>query len=266
MAEIDRDSDPSIDEPKTGQVRSLLRALRLLDTVAARAEGMSLTELARATDLSAPTVHRLLTTLEEAHYVRFDPATRRWAVGVQAFLSGLAYADGMGLRRLADPPMRTLFGLCHETVNLAVEERGTILYLHQLGDPGASLPGSTPLPVHGSGAGKALLSAKTDPVLSRTLPALALTRLTVNTVPDLPSLRDQISRARRSGYAIDDEEHLSGVRCVASPILDRGGRPVAALSISAPCERMGDDRIGQIGMLVRQAAEKVTLQLGGRPH
>lgn len=266
MTDIDRDDDHSIDEPKTGQVRSLLRALRLLDAAAARMDGMSLTELARATGLSAPTAHRLLTTLEEAHYMRFDPASRRWMVGLQAFLSGLAYADGMGLRRLADAPMRNLFGLCHETVNLAVEERGTILYLHQLGDPGASLPGATPLPVHGSGVGKALLSAKPDPILSRILSALALTRLTDKTVADLPSLRDQIARARVSGYAIDDEEHLAGIRCVAAPILDRSGRPVAALSISAPRERMADDRINRIGMLVRQAAEKVTLQLGGRAH
>ncbi|MDJ1157065.1 IclR family transcriptional regulator [Chelatococcus sp. SYSU_G07232] len=248
-------------EERAGQVRALVRALRILNTLATRPEGLSLTEIARTTDLSPATAHRLLTTLEQEHYVRFEQGARRWAVGLQAYLAGAVYADSRGLRRLAAPHMRALLDVSHETVNLAVEEHGTLVYLHQIGERGSGLAASVPLPLHGSGVGKAMLSAQADGVLAGLLPTLRLTPLTAKTVADRRRLHDQILEARGQGYAVDDEEHVPGMRCVAAAVLGRRGRPVAALSVSGPSERMPPERIAALGTLVREAANALTGKL-----
>ncbi|MDJ1159200.1 IclR family transcriptional regulator C-terminal domain-containing protein [Chelatococcus sp. SYSU_G07232] len=114
------------------------------------------------------------------------------------------------------------------------------------------------LPLHGSAVGKAMLSAQSDPVLSGLLPRIALTPLTDRTVADPGRLRHEIAETRGRGYAVDDEEHVPGMRCVAAPILGRRGRPVAALSVSGPAERMPPARLASLGALVRGAADRLT--------
>ena len=76
------------------QVQSLVRALTLLNRVAECAgEGATLTELAQQVGLPASTAHRLLHTLEQERYVRFDQEGRLWSIGVQAFVTGCAFTQ-----------------------------------------------------------------------------------------------------------------------------------------------------------------------------
>jgi IclR family transcriptional regulator, acetate operon repressor len=105
------------------QVQSLVRALTLLNRIAeAPGDRVSLTELAQQVGLPASTTHRLLTTLEQERYVRFDPDGRQWSVGVQAFVAGCAFAKTRSLAGLARPHMRQLMEESGETVNLAFQD------------------------------------------------------------------------------------------------------------------------------------------------
>jgi len=251
---------------RSDQVQSLVRALSLLNRLAAADDGVSLTEVAQQVGLSPSTAHRLLTTLEQERYVRFDAERRLWSVGVQAFASGNAFLKTRNLVATARPHMRALMEESEETVNLAVEDQFEAIYLTQVecrqmmrafARPGARVP------LHCSSVGKALLSAMPDGDLARVLHRQGLPRVTVKTISTTIALREDLGRARERGYAIDDEEHAVGLRCVAAVIFNESADPVAAVSLSGPMARIPDERIALLGDLVRRKADAITAQLGG---
>jgi IclR family acetate operon transcriptional repressor len=115
-----------------------------------------------------------------------------------------------------------------------------------------------------SGAGKAILSALDPAALAHELKMKALTRYTGHTFVERDALEAELAATRRRGYAIDDEEHAQGLRCVAAPILDEHGQPWAALSLAGPTARLTHERVPALGALVSATAREVTEALGGR--
>ena len=124
---IERPGSPV--DARSQTVQSLVRALNILTLLGDADDPMSLTELARASSLSPSTTHRLLTTLQQERYVRFDPATRSWSIGVQAFIAGCGFLKTRNVVDLARPRMRQLMEAASETVNLAISENHEVVYL-----------------------------------------------------------------------------------------------------------------------------------------
>lgn len=253
--------------PRSDQVQSLVRALSIVNRLAEADEGATLTDLAQQVGLSASTAHRLLTTLEQERYVHFDPERRLWSVGVQAFVAGSAFVKTRNLAGVARPLMRRLMEESGETVNLAVEDEGQAIYLAQVecrqmmrafARPGGRVP------LHCSGVGKALLTRVNDRDLARILHRHGLPKLTARTLHTPAALRQDLADARARGYALDDEEHAVGLRCVAALVFDEGEQAIAAVSVLGPMARITDDRVGALGNLVRQTADAITAGLGGR--
>ena len=251
---------------RSDHVQSLVRALAIVNRLADADEGITLTEVAQQVGLSPSTAHRLLTTLEGERYVHFDAERRLWSVGVQAFVAGNAFLRTRNLVATARPQMRSLMEDSAETVNLAVEDEGQATYLSQVecrqmmrafARPGGRVP------LHCSSVGKALLSAMTDAEVSRVLHRQGLPRVTIKTINTTPLLRQDLARARARGYALDDEEHAVGLRCIAAVVFNENADAVAAVSLSGPMARIPDERIPLLGGLVRSRADAITAQLGG---
>lgn len=250
-----------------GQVQSLTRALALLDTLAEAADGMSLSDVAQIVGLAPSTAHRLLTTLEACRYVRFAASEGVWQVGVQSFVVGQAFRRSRNVVAMARPFMRQVMEESGETVNLYIEEGGEAVCMAQvecrqlmraIARPGGRVK------LHSSGAGKAMLAHLPASELVQVLQAHGLPRATERTLDTPKKLRSDLDLVRERGFAVDDEEHASGLRCVAAPVLDEEGRPVAALSVSGPLARIDDTALLLIGGLVRRAAGTLTEQIGGR--
>ncbi|TAL85136.1 MAG: winged helix-turn-helix transcriptional regulator [Rhodanobacter sp.] len=248
------------------QVQSLVRALTLLNSLSETDEGITLTELAQQVGLTTSTAHRLLTTLQQERYVQFNGERRVWSVGVQAFVTGNAFLKTRNLVASARAQMRLLMEDSEETVNLAVEDQFEAIYLAQVecrqmmrvfARPGGRVP------LHCSGVGKALLMAMPESALARVLHQRGLPRLTAKTISSPSMLRKDLERARERGYALDDEEHAVGLRCIAAPIFNENAEALAAISLSGPMARIADDRIPLLGDLVRQKADAISLQIGG---
>jgi IclR family acetate operon transcriptional repressor len=254
--------------PDGEHVQSLARALALLNRISAAADGgVGLTELAQQVGLPPSTAHRLLTTLEQERYVRFDGDGRLWSIGVQAFVTGCAFIKTRSLVGLARASMRRLMEASGETVNLAIEDQGEMVYLAQVECRqmmrAFARPGSR-VPLHCSGVGKAILSAGSDKTLARILQQRGMPRLTVKTIITPAALRADLERARTLGYAVDDEEHAVGLRCIAAPIFDETGDAIAAVSVSGPMARIVDERLAHLGALVLQAARDISADMGAR--
>ena len=250
----------------SGQVRSLTRALTMLRHLAESGDGMSLTELSEAASLPPSTTHRLLTTLESERFVRPDPQGGLWRIGVAAFFVGTAFARSRDKLSLARPYLRRLMETSGETANLFVESDGEAICIGQIESRHAMRAitgvGGRVL-LHSSGAGKVLLAHMETARRQRILATMALPRETPRTIVDRGRLESALHDIASLGYAIDDEEHALGLRCVSAPLFDELVRTVAAVSISGPSARIPVERLPILGRMVAQAALEATRDYGG---
>ena len=249
----------------SGQVRSLTRALSILQSLAGRSDGMSLTEVSEATGLPPSTTHRLLTTLEAERFVRPDPNGGQWRIGVAAFYVGSAFARSRDTLALIRPYLRRLMEVTGETANLFVESDGEAVCIGQIESRHAmrAITGvGGRVMLHSSGAGKVLLA-----FAERERRAIVCTgplpRITEKTIVTQEALSQEIERIRKAGHAIDDEEHAVGLRCVAAPIYNEFDEVVAAISVSGPTARIPDHRLASLGDIVGKAAAEATRDFGG---
>lgn len=249
-----------------GTVQSLIRALSLLNALARHDQGLGLSEAAKETGLAVSTAHRLLSTLQRENFVRFDPERSVWMVGVQTFIAGSAYLRARELTGVARPIMRQLMERSGETVNLAVEEGGEAIYVAQIECRktmrAIARPGGRAA-MHCSGIGKALLAAMPEDDAERIIALRGLPAATAKTITTPAELRAELQAIRKRGFAIDEEENAIGLRCVAAPVFDEHGKPIAAISLSGPTARIGDDLLPSLGEAVREAAGQITAGLGG---
>lgn len=250
----------------TGSVQSLDRALALMEVIA-REDGLTLTDLAQRAGVPPSTAHRILATLQAHDYVSHDEERGLWLIGVRAFEVGSSFLRNRKLSETGREIMRELMEECGETVNLAIEDEGSIVFISQAESHHAirafHRPGSRGA-IHASGVGKALLAALPDDKVRRILHKTGLDEFTPQTLTEPDRLFEELNASRERGWTIDDEERTTGMRCVAAAIYNEHGEAFAGLSISGPTVRMTDERLGELGPKVRRAAQDITSSIGGR--
>ncbi|MEY8829995.1 HTH-type transcriptional regulator BhcR [Sedimentitalea sp. XS_ASV28] len=251
---------------KTAQItiQSLDRALEVLDRLT-NSGGLTLTEISTELDQSPATIYRVLSTLEARGYVEMDPAAQAWHIGPTAFRLGSAFLRRSSVAERSRPVMHELMQATGETSNLGIERQGEVMFVSQVETNEsirAFFPPGTLSPMHASGIGKALLSRLGEEQLARYFRTCRQDRFTDKTITTPDGLRAELAQIRAQGYSFDDEERTGGMRCVAAPILNLYGEAVAGISVSGPTNRMGLDRIAEIGELVRVAASTISRGLG----
>lgn len=248
-----------------GLVRAVDRALGLLEFISDSPEGIALPQLAMQAELATSTTHRLLATLQDRGFVRFDRASGHWFVGRTALAVGATYAGSRDMVACAQPILRRLGETCGETVNLGVLDEGRVVFLHRFDTRArrAFVPTGSSLPAHCSSIGKALLAVLSQAEVEETLGADRLVAVTPNTICSPEVLMGALEETRRAGFALDDEENTIGLRCIAAPVLDAYHRPVAAVSLAAPVERLEFGQIAERGRMVAAAAQELTRAWSG---
>jgi IclR family acetate operon transcriptional repressor len=249
----------------SGQVQSLDRALSILERLA-EADGMTLTDLAQSVGLAPSTTHRLLTTLQQRRFADFDEDYSVWVIGVGAFNVGNAFLRNRRIVTLGRPVMRRLMEDVGETVNLAVEDKDELVYVTQFESHAPMRAFFRPgrrAPMHASAIGKAMLAESDDDFLTEYLHRKGMPRFTDKTIVDPARLRAELAQVRERGWAVDDEEHTVGMRCVAATIHNEHGEVIAGVSLSGPSVRVTETRLGELGARVVHAANQITEQIGG---
>jgi IclR family acetate operon transcriptional repressor len=247
------------------QVQSLSRGLTLLEQLALAPDGISLSELASRVGLAASTAHRMLRTLRGHGFAELSDATGLWRVGVRAMEVGAAFLHGRDLVALARPALARLAELTGETSNLAVPSEHDAIYLSQVESthPVRALARvGARVPLNCSGVGLALLAAMPETERRLRTRREFLRRCTEFSLDRPERLDDALAETLRRGFALDDQGQALGMRCVAAAVTV-GGRPVAALSVSGPAERLPPLRIAETGALVARTAVELGRQLVG---
>jgi DNA-binding IclR family transcriptional regulator len=227
----------NIDDTALG--KSLQKGLAIIEAVS-RAEGPPrIAELAIRLGISRPTVHRVVQTLIAQGYLTQDPTSGRLSVGLSVIpLSASVLNRNRNRNRLrleALPHLQSLATLTGERANLGVLYRNRILYLAGVEKP--TLPMIYTYfgkfaPAHCCSFGKAIMAFFPEADVRAVLTAEPLNAHTLGSITDPQSFSGELTIIRRRGYAADNEEHIIGSCCVASPVFDPQNRPVGAIGVS----------------------------------
>ena len=237
---------------KAGDQYSVLpvaKAMQVFAYVASQAHSVTLTEVVQALDMPKTTVFRYLQTLSADGYFSHDIAQDRYGVGDR--FRQLARIDAVfhRLRSTAEGELDQLAGGFRETVNLAVLAEHEVVYV-DIREAMRSQRFQARIghrhPVHSTSLGKAMAAFMPDERVDSLVGSQFEPR-TYRTVTDLRTFRRHVEETRMRGFAMETGENEDGVTCIGVPILDRAGFPIAAMSLSAPDNRMK--------MMVDRAAE-----------
>jgi IclR family acetate operon transcriptional repressor len=246
------------------------RALTVLETVSAAGdEGITVSDIARSLGTSKSTAFALVRTLVARGFLREVLPGPRYHLGMALVRLGDDASRGFPLGHACEPVLLQLSRDTGLTTRAAISDHGYPIFIARVDSPGAirfhTALGVRELP-HTSSAGKAILSQMTPDEVAALVAETGLPRRTRKTITTLADLELDLDATRRRGYAIDDEEDVEGVFCVAAPFVDRGGRVTGAVSATGIKLDQTPRQIEELGHAVRRAAEAVSALVsdGGR--
>jgi IclR family pca regulon transcriptional regulator len=223
-------------------VQSLERGLAVIQAFSGERPSMTLAEVAREAGLTRATARRLLFTLQQLGYARFDG--KRFALTAKVLDIGYAYLSSLDLTSIAQAEMESLVERTHESCSAAVLDGTEIVYVVRVPTTRImtiSLGLGSRLPAYATSMGRVLLADLDEDQLATHLDGNIdghLPALTNRTITDPAGLRAELDRVRRQGWAIVDQELEDGVRSVAAPLRDARGRVIAAVNVSGHAGRV----------------------------
>jgi DNA-binding IclR family transcriptional regulator len=255
------------------QLQSLDRAVSVLELLGESEGPLGLADVCERMSLHKSTAHRALMVLERCGLIERTPENR-FRLGLKLYELGSRAVEQIDLRARVHPWFRRLSAQVAETVHLGVLQKTSVVYLDKI-EPSnrrtwlASRVGASN-PVYCTAMGKAILAFLPEPAAADMIARIRFTRLTPRTLCTPEALMRSLDRVRRRGYAIDDEEVESGVRCVGAPILNANGYPMAAVSVSGPTSRITQQSVPSIAEHLLRCCRDISVSLGVRdrrkPH
>jgi DNA-binding IclR family transcriptional regulator len=237
----------------------------VLEATASMGGSATLSEIARKTALPRSTAHHLLRALVDFGYLMQDGEARPYALGPKLFrLTGRTWSQEQ-LAQIAMPFLDALSRSTGEGTSLAVLRDGVVRVVAKRDPEGpvrvVQEVGAT-RPIHCTAVGKALAAWLPAGELEGILGRVALEPKTARTITTPAALRRELARIRSTGFAIDNEEHLDGIRCVATVVRDHSGEVRASLCIVGPTSRLPQRRLAALRAPLREAATALSGRLG----
>lgn len=249
-------------------IRVVEKAIRVLG-VLSDGKPRTLTEISQEVEINRSTTYRLLATLTNNNFLQLDDLSSKYRLGLACLELSRSYQTGDELLRVARPELEKLRDSTKETVHLAALDGMEIVYLEKLESLHAiglmSSRVGRRAPAYCTGVGKALLSQIDPDILNEQMNLADIKRFNGKTIVNPEELLEHLKGVRGRGYALDEGEHESEVRCVAAPIFDRNREAVAAVSVSGPRNRMDPvDQNEHLINLTVETAQKISEKLGYR--
>ncbi len=256
----------STDKDEREFVRSLARGLAVIRSFDEDHAAMSLSEVAKRTDMTRATARRLLHTLVALGYA--DLNGKLFTLKPTVLDLGYAYLSSLNLWQIAHPIMQEVVEQVHESCSASVLEGQDVIYVARVPTRrilSIGLSVGSHLPAHATSMGRVLLSSLPDDALEAFLRSATLKRYTERTVTDPARLRRIIDNTAKNGWALVDQEFELGLRSIAVPIWGLSRRLIAALNISTHAARMSTDQmVEQLLPVLRDASRRISAAMGVR--
>ncbi|MEA1966837.1 MAG: IclR family transcriptional regulator [Thermodesulfobacteriota bacterium] len=243
-------------------ISSLAKGLDVLELLAEKGES-SVSDVAKTLGHNRTGSHRLLATLKELGYVEQN-LNNKYHLTFKMLELGMKLSNRLGIRTLALPYMEQLSTAFGETINLGVRDGFNILHLEKI-DSTEILRMDSPIgstaPVYCSALGKAITAFMPGGLLASFLSEIKITPHGPNCVSSAKELETELAKVKNQGFAMDDEELASGLRCVAAPVFDHAGAVRYSISVSGPAMRLTKERVQQIQKKLKNSCHELSKQL-----
>ena len=250
-------------------MKSLSKALDILELFSQNRDEMSLAEIAQLSGLSKPTAYRIVSIFVQRGYLQHRRKRAKYSLG-NIFLEFSGVIKGKAIiRDIAIPHVIELSQLVNEAVLIAVWDVRTGVFtetFHEIShssDPLKVVPEEgASLPMHCTSAGKIILAYMSEEELTTYFRDKQLESRTPNTITDINELKKQLKIVRQENVAYDDEEYSLGMRGVSSVIKDDQSKVVGALSVVGPSVRLNQTKMKNLAPIVKNYALRISRELG----
>ncbi len=261
----DRAENTELEDSTRYHVPSLERALSILEFLAAEPHGRGVSEIARSLDLPKNSVFRIVTTLHAHGYLYRDPADKTFRVARKLLV--LAYS-AIDENHLVEESLDVLRQLRDETGETALigtlgEDRGLVLEQVASNQPVKFLVSiGHAFPLHTAAPGKAMVAFLPPDEREAMLEKIEFVRFTAQTITSKKRFRAELEEIREKGYAVDRGEELDTLHCVAAPVFNHRGRPLASIWITGPSDRLRLEHFERVGKSVAEKALVISKRFG----
>jgi DNA-binding IclR family transcriptional regulator len=250
--------------PKSDSVKTVKRSIDILNLLAEDGRPVGVIDLSKRLKTSQSTVYRILSTLEAEGYVEQDPRTEKYRLGLQGIILAGAALNQLEIRKQAISILEQLVSATGCNANLGILHRQHVMYVARIDGPKSArmyTPIGRRAPAHATALGKAILAFLPPDAASPIVGNGALVACTPHTITDPAVLAEELRRTSERGYAVDREEFLAGIHCVAVPVRGRSGVE-AALSVSGSVFQLRGEDSDRLARLLQDAAYELSGRLG----
>jgi len=225
-------------------VQSLERGLAVIRAFGADDPELTLSDVARRTGLTRAAARRFLLTLTDLGYVRTDG--KQFALTPRVLDLGYAFLSSLTLPEVAEPHLERLAAELRESSSVSVLDGDDIVYVGRVPTSRimrVAINVGTRFPAYATSMGRVLLAGLPDDQRSAYLERAEIKPLTARAIDNAADLAVELDRVRAQGWALVDQELEEGLRSIAAPIRDAGGRTIAAVNVSAHASRVSAEDI-----------------------
>lgn len=246
-------------------VKSVERALQILELLTNRNWAVSINEMAGELDIPRATAFRIVKTLEQWGYVYNSSGRGDYVLSTRVISLGSQLDRLTSMRQAANPFMFELAKLTGQTVQLGVLFEYEVMYVDQIvasSQLTVVVPSEKPFPINLSAGGKVLAAYLSSTRQVELLENSELPERTPKTIVKPSELRDELERVRVRGYAVDNEEFARGVRCIAAPVFNNTGECIFSLGITGHLSEITDERMEELIDAVGRTANRISGAFG----
>ncbi len=246
-------------------VPSLARALKVMEFLASRPEGVGVSQIAQGLKIPTNSAFRIATTLADYGYVWREEPSATYRLSPKFLKLGYAAADTTSLVERSVDVLRDLRDATGETALLAVRSAAGGVVVEQmpaLHPIKVIVQIGHPLVMHTAAPGKAMLAFLSAAERAAALDRLTFTRFTQHTITSRADFEAELAEVARLGYAVDRGEEDLDIYCIAAPVRDHRGEPVAAIWVTGPTTRLDDRHAAAVGRLVVEQAARISKRFG----
>jgi len=248
-------------------IQSVDRALQILDLFDDQNKEIKITDISARTGLNKSTLHALLKTLQARGYIDQNEDNGRYRLGMKLVERGNFVISSIDIRTVCNRFLVDLSAQTGQTTHLGILDGGHGVYIDKVEGQAAIITYSRigrRLPLHCTAMGKVLVAYQDEKTRKRILQGYSFDAMTSRSITSEQAFEEELTKILEQGYAIDDQEHVKGVRCTAVPIFDHKGKITAAISLSTLTSIVNNRDFERYIGLLNSISGEISAQIGHR--
>jgi DNA-binding IclR family transcriptional regulator len=248
-------------------IQSVDRALQILDLFDEQNKEIKITDISARTGLNKSTLHALLKTLQARGYIDQNDENGRYRLGMKLVERGNFVINSIDIRKICNSFLVDLSAQTGQTTHLGILDGGHGIYIDKVEGQAAIITYSRigrQLPLHCTAIGKVLVAFQNAERRAQLLLHYDYAAMTGRSITGETAFMEELAQVRAQGCALDDQENVKGVRCVAVPLFDHRGHIAAAISLSTLTSIVDSRDFARYSGFLQDIGRQISVLLGHR--